>query len=264
MESRKGNTSRSKKAFNTSALVYCSLEMGAHIKFIRSKISQNSLKVLRGEEVKWDFKSTTDNTRHFMEQSDIFCDKMTVLVETARIRKVTELLIDWKTLNSVEPKSSMSSVDATQRWKDLDYNQDCRNKEACFVNYLSYNLLQFGYSFSINISRIKPSKKTANFFIWSEIYTPDNTVIGVNKTPLLVSFIHHVESLLNRSKTSWIGSDDIAHNFAKNSLVASTEAEDSPQTPSAFKPLTDSHYCVLQNFAFTQTHPFILNTFACY
>ncbi|ELP94124.1 hypothetical protein EIN_185010 [Entamoeba invadens IP1] len=269
MPQKKQDTSRCKKAFTTSALVYCAVNAGANIQFVRSKMSHCSLKVLRGEEVVWVESFRKDSNDDFVRASDIFSDKMSVLVEDARSKKVTSLVVTKERIHQI---ALSQCVDHTEKWKDLDYNQDCRNKEACFVNYLALNLVQRGYSLITNVTRIKPSKKTAHFFIWNKIITPENVVINVAESQLLSSFIKHIESTLVRSRSAWVQSNTLPGDFSEHltlsekSLSAEPQVDEdslSVQTPSAFKPIESSQYFVFQNTSVdTLSHPFLHQTFA--
>ena len=269
------DSSRSKKAITVAFLVEECIKTGVKVKFTKSKVSKSELKVLRGDEVIINNKSFKGDD--FMIYSEVFVSHLNSLIEDLRTRRCKELELHSSNLfaNEMEAQyykgvlniiassahspgsynTPRNSESVLQKWKDLDYNQECRNKEACFVNFLSMYLVLKGYTLITNVTRIKQSKKTTHFFIWNGIVRPNSvnsescesngfekesyTVNSGNKLQIMesegvISFIDYIERLLNSKNSIVLEDQDLLGMEEMRSL-----------SKSVFKPVCTDFYTVI-------------------
>ncbi|ELP84658.1 hypothetical protein EIN_173230 [Entamoeba invadens IP1] len=229
--------SRSKKALSTSLVLFWVLKENAKIQFIKAKQSKYALKVLIGKTVQIDQKTYSSND--FAQISMVFCEKMKLLIEREKSKKTRILTINRTVLESI--RSHKESVKDSEAF---DFNQinDCRNREAAFSNFLSFVLVQRGYSLCLNLTTLKESSKVMHFYVWEKVVDPSGEALCIKQDEIVLRKMVENIQVQNTDNLVVYGIGDVLPHLCTVPV-------------SAFVPVDERDYQILSSFNGVH-HPF--------
>ena len=120
--------------------------------------------------------------------------------------------------------------------------QDCRNKEAAFSNFLAYQLLQKGYKLHFSTTNMKFTQKVMHFFVWNGITTPNGIYQSIKNDEPLINVVNQINLYLSKIITTDIDKSIFNH---------------SNQSLSCFYPVTDQSLFTIVTTKNVYIHPFV-------
>ena len=236
--------SRSKKALSNALLVYYILLEGGIIEFCKSRKSNYALKVLRGKSVLLNEKKTEMDD--FIKISSVFAMQIRFIAEDSRMKNKNLAIVNFEMIENYNQHFQPIDVPKQQNKKE----NNSRNKEAAFSNYLSFLLLQKGYTLHFSTNKMKPSFKVLQFIVWNGITTPDGNYYSVDEHQHLLDLINDINEKLKSSKVAFID---------KNILKIHSNTSPSNTVLSVFTPVLNYENFSISNESPPYTHPFDSN-----
>ena len=170
--------SRTKKALTSSLLIYYALKENMKIKFQRTRVPDEVLKVLRGISV--EIKNTKNNSNDFYFQNENekyekedFCEisksflqTMKLIIEEYKLKNKNDLFLDYDLYQKYNLKIENSN--SSENSSKMSVKKDLNN-ETYFSNFLSFMLLKKNYILHLSMKNVKQSNKLNQFFLFDSI-----------------------------------------------------------------------------------------------
>ena len=99
--------------------------------------------------------------------------KVDILLDDNKLVAMNKL---WDDDNCDYPPPHQKQL--TSRTKEFLVKRKSKNREAVFGNFLSYILVQNGYSLECQVSSQKTTTKTLNYYLWKKYIMPNGTAIS--------------------------------------------------------------------------------------
>lgn len=247
-EGKKNNTqSRTLKALSNALLIYHLLKEGFAIKFMRTRISNYALKVIRGIKIMIGDKEADMDDFNFVSRRFTIC--MRFITDDCKMKNKQSCVVDKELIDHYW--KSIDSIPSCAKQSKRTIEKNCRNREASFSNYMAYTLIQLGYKLKICVSKTKQSSKVLQFYTWKGLINAQGEYYSSGDDDLLINLVETVNRKL-------VHDPEV---IVDQTIFLEMQTELKPATLSVFKPVGDSYeytvYCHPIGTADKKFHPFL-------